>query len=273
MQWFIHLQSYKPLAVTCYYAWKATFQECLPSLDGPTPVTSPYTYFAINLNPSKGAIGSILWSNAVQPPSGNLTVGYNGADATADKGVGVFTEYYVQTMQYIGYSMAKRQKLWGPTSTEIPMNYYNWMAQKSATIAYGNLYVGGVGGLVYCYDLSNGNLLWTYGNGGEGNNTSSGLPYPGQYPNSLVAVGNGILYIVSSQHQVETPIYKGGLVTALNPSTGAQVWALSDLTNSYFSLSSAIASGYMTFFNSYDNQIYVTGKGPSDTTVNAPELE
>ena len=37
-------------------------------------------------------------------------------------------------------------------------------------------------------------------------------------------------------------------------------------------MSYAIADGYATWFNSYDNQIYSVGRGPSATTVEAPNL-
>ena len=47
-----------------------------PTNLGPTG-NLPYNYFAVNLNASKGAIGSILWRNTVQPPIseayGNIT--------------------------------------------------------------------------------------------------------------------------------------------------------------------------------------------------------
>jgi len=41
--------------------------------------------------------------------------------------------------------------------------------------------------------------------------------------------------------------------------------------NGYFSLS-AIADGYLLAQNQYDNQIYCFGKGPSSTTVSAPQV-
>jgi hypothetical protein len=234
------------------------------------PSDSPYTYIGLNLNATRGAVGTVMWKNTVNPPTGNLTVSYNGADPTADYGAGVFTEYYVETMQYVGYSMATGQKIWGPSGNQVAMDYYNWMAQRTAIIAYGNIYTDGVGGILYCYSLTNGNLMWTYGNGGEGNNTNSGLAYPGQFSTSVIAVGNGVVYLVTSQHQVETPIFKGALARAVNATTGKEIWTLSDDTNSYFAVCSAIADGFETFFNSYDNQIYVVGRGPSATTVSTP---
>jgi hypothetical protein len=37
-------------------------------------------------------------------------------------------------------------------------------------------------------------------------------------------------------------------------------------------MASAVADGYFVYFNGYDNKIYSLGKGPSQTTVTAPNL-
>ena len=37
-------------------------------------------------------------------------------------------------------------------------------------------------------------------------------------------------------------------------------------------MSYAMADGYNTWFNGYDDQIYVVGRGPSDTTVSRHRL-
>ncbi len=234
---------------------------------------SPYTYFAVNLNPAKGAIGSILWTNTVAAPAGNVTVSFSGADVSA----GVFVENYKEPIQFVGYSMATGEKLWGPTESEIALNYYSvgYNAggnEAGAAYAYGRLYCAGFGGLLYCYDLANGDLLWTYGNGGVGNSTSSGFEVPGYYPMSIFAIGSGVVYATVTEHTVSTPIYKGAQVRAINATDGSEVWTLSDVTEeSGPPGTGAIADGYATFLNGYDMQIYVVGKGPSATTVEAPK--
>ena len=229
---------------------------------------TPYSYYAINLNPNKGAIGSILWTQTLTAPPGNISVSFNGADPSA----GVFTEAYKETLQFVGYSLSTGQKLWGPvTHSDSPLAFYS----EGNPMAYGKLFQIGYGGVVYCYDTTNGNLLWTYGNGGEGNSTSAGLAtaFP-NYPAVIYAIGNGVVYILTSEHDVETPIYKGALARAINATTGKEIWTLSDDSNGLgVGLpGGAIADGYATFFNAYDNQIYSVGRGPSTTTVSAPQV-
>jgi hypothetical protein len=236
---------------------------------GSAASSAPYTYFAVNLDKSKSAVGSVLWMKTYNAPAGNITVSFSGADPT----VGVFVENNKETIKYVGYSMTTGEKLWGPSGDQIALAYYSHgYFGMGAKYAYGKLYSVGFAGIFYCYDLTNGDLLWTYGNGGEGNSTNSGFQVPGYYPTVIYAIGDGIVYTVTSEHTFTTPIYKGALARAINATTGQEIWTLSTATHGGPN-SGAIADGYATWFNGYDNQIYVVGKGPSATTVTAaPEV-
>jgi len=239
--------------------------------------SSPYTYYGVNLNASKGAVGTALWQNTIQPPAGNVTVLAGGADPTT----GVFVEAYKETMQWVGYSMATGKQVWGPTASQTAFDYYGntGISYVQGVIAYGKLYSCQYGGILYCYDLTNGNLLWTYGTGGEGNSTFSGFYSAyNHYPTFIAAVGNGAIYLITSEHTATNPIYKGALARTVNATDGSEIWTLSDYTSYLagpFSSpgSYAIADGYATFFNGYDNQIYSVGRGPSATTVQAPQTQ
>jgi hypothetical protein len=155
------------------------------------------------------------------------------------------------------------------------MDYYGSPSSGSIsnTFAYGKLYTMQYGGTCYCYDTKTGNLLWTYGNGGEGNSTNSNFECPGNYPSLINAIGNGVVYIVSSEHTIETPIYKGAMTRAINATTGQEIYTLAAYTTEFGTMAYAISDGYATFFNSYDQQIYVIGRGPSQTTINAPNAD
>jgi len=231
--------------------------------------STPYTYFAINLNASRGAVGSVLWWNTVNAPPGNVTVLLGPADPLT----GVFTEGYMETLQWVGYSLYTGQKLWGPTAPMADLDYYGNPITPiiQAQLAYGNLYSMGYAGIIYCYNLKTGALEWTYGNGESGNSTSAVDTPFGDYPTFINAVGNGVVYTVTSEHTVNTPIYKGALARAINATNGQQIWTLSDYTGEFQAMSYAMADGYNTWFNGYDNQIYVVGRGPSATTVTAPQ--
>jgi hypothetical protein len=231
---------------------------------------TPYTYTEINVNASTPAtLGNVIWTKTLQPPAGNITVYYAGADPTTN----VFIESQKETLSWVGYSLTTGNQIWGPTKPQANFDYYGQPgpAQLCAQFAYGNFYVSSFSGILYCYDAKTGNLLWTYGNGGSGNSTYAGLTTPyGDYPTFINAVGNGVIYLMSTEHTITDPIYKGALARAVNATTGQEIWTLSDYTGEFVAMSSAIADGYEVFFNGYDNQIYSVGRGPSQTTVAAP---
>ena len=243
-----------------------------PSSVAPTG-NSPYNYFAVNLNASKGAIGSVLWWNTVQPAIdpvyGNITtVSFAGADKA-----GYFCESYRQTSQFAFFNMRTGAfiKLTDPQPS---LDYYGSTGSGALNnvIAFGRCYAGAYSGILYCYDMSTGNVLWTYGNGGSGNTTYSGVEVPGHYPIFVKAIGgsnlnNGVVYTIVTEHTFETPIYKGALTRAINASDGSEIYTLTDATGEFGAGSFAIADGYTNFFNSYDSRIYTLGRGPSETAV------
>jgi hypothetical protein len=245
-----------------------------PSLTGQTNadgslVNANYTYFAVDINTTHSTFGQALWWRTIIVPN-DRTITYGGLDPT----VGVFVEGIKETRNFIGYSTKDGSTVFGLTPSQAPLDYFGnpIYPYVSSQLAYGKLYSYCYGGLLYCYDLTNGHLLWTYGNGGAGNSTDSGFQTPGNYPGFIQAVGNGVIYIVTTEHSVETPIYKGAFTRAINATDGTQIWTLSDYTGEFGAISYAIADGYTNFFNGYDNQIYTLGRGPSATTVSAPDV-
>lgn len=236
----------------------------LPSLGGSQ---SPYTYLAIDLNPTHTTLGQILWIKTYTPPAGNITVSTGPIDPIA----GVFTEGYKETTQWAGYSMTTGERLW-TTKGQNALDYFGNPIYPYVTgqTAYGKLYSSGQGGVLFCYDLKTGNVLWTYGNGGAGNSTQGYFQAPGHYPTFVQAVGNGVIYLATTEHTVETPIYKGAMTRAINATDGKELWTLSDYTGEFGAISYAIADGSTVFYNGYDDSIYSLGQGPSVTTVTAP---
>jgi len=232
--------------------------------------STPYTYFAVSISESHKTLGSILWKQTYNPPANNITVLEAGIDPVNR----VFVENWRETSQYVGYSLDTGQKVWGPTVPQAFLDYYGSPASGSLANAfgYGKMYSSAYAGIVYCYDTKTGNLLWTYGNGGEGNSTNSGLETPfANYPTFVNAIGSGAVYLVTTEHTPESPLFKGGLARAINATTGKEIWSISEYTGEFQTFSYAAADGYNTWFNGYDAQIYVVGRGPSQTTVNAPE--
>jgi hypothetical protein len=210
-----------------------------------------------------------MWIKNYSAPAGNLTL-YQGLVDMPDH---VFTMYCRDTMQWWGYSMDDGHQLWGPTPR--PQSDYDYYeASLSSAVAYGHLYYAGYGGVCYCYDMKNGSLLWTYGNGVEpNNNTFSGLQTPwGRYTMMVNGIADGKIYLDYTEHSPNTPLYKGTRLRCVDAYTGKELFTLMSYGSSYGGISAqiAIADGDLVYLNQYDMQIYCLGKGPSATTVEAP---
>jgi len=239
--------------------------------------TASWQYFAINLNASKGTVGSILWWSPVYTDKVDKTITYGGLDPTAD----VFIEVCKETQNMVGISLTNGQRLWETDVVNTvkqmevtPLDYFGnpYFPYVATQLAYGKIYSICYGGILFCYDLQTGVREWTYGNGGAGNSTDSGFQMPGPYPAFINGVGNGVIYIVSTQHTVITPIPKGNMVRAVNATDRSEIWKINSYVGEFSQMSFAMADGYTTWMNGYDNQIYTVGRGPSALSVSAPDL-
>lgn len=91
-------------------------------------------------------------------------------------------------------------------------------------------------------------------------------PYEGVYPwFSQVLVADGKFYIYNNEHTINQPYPRGLKMFCLNATSGEHLWNITG-----YMQPGAIADGYLTAGNMYDGYMYVFGKGPSKTTVEAP---
>jgi outer membrane protein assembly factor BamB len=228
---------------------------------------NPYTMWAISDKPASR--GQLLWLKNYPAPSGNLSRS-TLSGTPVDPVNRVFMMNDLETMQLYGYSLDSGDQVWGPVGKDLPaFQYYGTIGTSGQTgyVAYGNVYVQGYGGAIYCYSTKNGNLLWEY------NNTFSAHETPwGNYPTFICAIADGKVYAYNGEHSANLPHYKGSRIRCINATTGEEIWTLPSWysVGSFDSGTAPIADGYLVYRNAYDNQIYCIGKGPSATTVEAP---
>jgi hypothetical protein len=244
---------------------KVVHDDLVLGMNGSFPsLTSaePYTLWAISLEPETR--GDLLWMETYDAPEGNITreLAPMWMDTYIDPETRVFLKYDKETIQWSGYSLDDGSHLWGPTPSEHGLNYYADVGLIRYAVAYGKLYSAGYSGIVYCYDLTNGELLWEY-------NSPTGLAshYP-NWPLGIGAIADGKVYLYTTEHSANQPKFKGVQFHCINATTGEEIWTV----DGYGTQGGiAIADGYMIYLNLYDMQIYCAGKGPSATTVMGPE--
>ncbi len=227
------------------------------------PTNTTEEIWAISLKPFSA--GNQLWMKYYTLPPGNLTRGLGPVDPVNR----VFTMTDKETMQWLGFSIDTGDQLWGPVGNTRAYQYYGspMFPGQTGYTYQGKLYCAGYGGILYCYDTNTGDLLWSYGNGGAGNSTNSGLDTPwGNYPIYPCAFADGKVFVYTTEHSPNAPPYKGARMRAIDATTGKEVWTVL----SWSSSASPIADGFMVYLNLYDYQVYSIGRGPSAITVETP---
>jgi hypothetical protein len=225
---------------------------------------SPWPTLDSSVNTNLGFTVSLQFSK-------NITVPLPGLNATwtvaaSDYESGVFILRCAQTGQLWGYSLTNGNKLWGPTPTP-PMDEQFYYYSQNCGIYDGILLVTGqYTGTIYAYEATQGSPLWVY------RASSQPYPYESAYGNqmtlSLGAVCDGVIYTSSTEHSPTNPLWRQSYVRGVDIATGKELWKVA-----CFSQGFSIANGYLVTASQYDNLVYCIGKGPSATTVKAPETE
>jgi hypothetical protein len=224
----------------------------------------PYKVAAISLNPSSR--GTILWMKDYSAPMENVT--RTLSDAKVDWENRVFIATDKESLTFVGFSLDTGNQLW--TTERQDASDFEYFST-GGSVYNGKLYYAGYGGVLYCYDTKTGKTDWTYGNGGEGNSTFSGLYTPwGNYPVQIHAIADEKVYLFTTEHSPNTPLYKDSLVRCIDATNGNEIFTLMGYSGTHTQPPPvAVADGFLVYQNYYDYQIYCVGKGPSSTTITA----
>jgi outer membrane protein assembly factor BamB len=200
--------------------------------------------------------GSQLWSRDF---SDMFTPGSTTFEFWGTVYDGVMALYNRETREWYGYDESTGNRLWGPTAP-LPAA---WDTFTSSTAGYDKLFVGTYAGNIYCYDIKNGTLEWTYNLPSSGYNT----PYGGYPLLGGITVADGKIYAATGEHTPNNPYYLGAAMYCVNATTGKLIYQMSG----WWSSSPFIADGYAVNQNCYDGTIYSFGKGQTAVTVSAPD--
>jgi hypothetical protein len=223
------------------------------------------------LSLEEGQEGTMLWNITFTPPYDEVpslvgglfgTGGVSLSKVSPEDGVFVFASSV--TRERWGYSLETGEYLWGPTDPEPALNYYGM----TDNIYEGMLLTCGYGGELIAYNITTGEVLWSYVAAQEGYES----PY-GNYPMGIGCIADGKIYIGAGEHSPSQPLWRGSVLRCINATDGAEIWKIPIFGVSMPSGNGgdnfAISDGYLLALSAYDNQIYCVGKGPSETTVTA----
>jgi outer membrane protein assembly factor BamB len=214
----------------------------------------PFTIWAFDAK-----TGILKFNKTHAAPSGNVSLSIAAA-SDKDRVVCIWSK---ELAQFWAYSLDNGDKLWGPTE---PQNYLDVYAMYPV-ITYGKLYSNGMSGIMYCYDAKTGDLLWNY---------TYRDPYGevlwSNYWSSLRPriITDGKIYLGQSEHSVNEPMPRGAPFVCLNATTGEEIWSVAGMfRQTDWGGSALIGDSIIATMDSYDQQVYGIGRGPSATTVSA----
>jgi hypothetical protein len=158
-----------------------------------------------------------------------------------------------------GYSLTTGQMLWGPVQLKGGGDSAVW---RDGEIAYGKVYIFDLGGYVNAIDLETGKIAWTFYAGDAGYDTPfESYPIFGYNAHSIA---DGKLFL--SEGIMYTPPLHPSYRLAINCTDGSLVWKILQYSSTCVG---PVGDGYLISWNSFDNQIYSFGMGPTVTTVSA----
>jgi len=197
--------------------------------------------------------GSLLWAFAREPADMPLI-----RTAVGD---GVFALHNTVSTRFHGYDVATGEPLWESDELVYPWGTYIGL---SMLIADEKLIAGSYDGYMHAFDIETGKEVWKYYSGDANGETPTGS-WPFFYS---FMVADGVLFAPTGEHSASQPLYRGEKLHAIDMETGEGIW---NLTGWY--INAALVDGYLLSHNAYTNQMYCIGKGPSATTVTAPQTE
>ncbi|MBN1357610.1 PQQ-like beta-propeller repeat protein [Candidatus Bathyarchaeota archaeon] len=226
--------------------------------------SSTVNFWALSLEEDNE--GDLLYDSSYTASDENVSLLWS----TASQEDEVFVLSTKETRKHYGFDSATGELLFTTDSeTYLQMWYGYTYINLGVNIAYGNLYSAAYGGIVYCYDAQDGELLWTY----EAEDPYTEIQWSNYWPLCIQFFADGKVYLGHHEHSVTTPSYRGAPYFALNATTGEVVWRADGLfKQTVWGGMSIIGDSIIATMDTYDLKVYAIGKGPSATTASAPDI-
>ncbi|MCL2135296.1 MAG: PQQ-binding-like beta-propeller repeat protein [Candidatus Bathyarchaeota archaeon] len=235
-----------------------------------------FTLTGINLNPDE-SVGSIMfnrpWTAPTEWRDGNITIGGIGQAGWCAAGNDPYIAAFWTKENRVNYvfSLDTGKFLF---ETE-PQNFADGWSDTVTSfgperiVALGKLYCASVSGIVYCYNGTTGEIVWTY----EAKDIYTESYHRENWWLVPVALSDGKLYLGHMTHSSQVPIKRGAPFFALDAETGLVVWEIDGaFRQTRWGGRAIMGDSIIATMDTYDQQIYAIGKGPSSMTVTAPNV-
>ena len=236
---------------------------------GSSATNEEFTLWAISLEPGKE--GTVLYNTKWTPPAyfaeGRVNLfGFGGGWMLFSQEDRVGTYFIKETFEHYGFSLETGEYLWGPSEPQYYLDSLEDTPVQSRAIAYSKLYCLSVSGILYCYDIQTGELLWKY----EVTDPYKEILWANTWWGKPLFVTDGKIYVGHYEHSSIDPRPRGAPMTCLDANTGDVIWRADGLFRSTrWGGRAVIADSIIATMDTYDQRVYAIGKGPSATTVNA----
>jgi len=228
-----------------------------------TPNASGFTLTGISLNEENP--GYMLFNRQFQAPQDwegfvyDATTYQTGwATFSQEDLIGIF--WTRENRVNYAFSLETGKLLW-QTETR---HYADAWAAREGIIVDGKYITSSVGGIVHCYDVNTGKLIWTYENTDKYNES-----YHGENWWTIICfVSDGKAYMGHFVHSPTIPLARGAPFFALDIETGDVVWMIDGaFRQSQWGQRAIIGDSIIATQDYYDSRLYAIGKGPSEMTV------
>jgi outer membrane protein assembly factor BamB len=172
--------------------------------------------WALSMKP--GQEGQLLYNKNWKAPAswagGNQTLSWS---TSMNNNVGFV--WSKETRQWWCFNLQTGEYLWGPTAPEQYLGIYG----TSTAIGNGKFYQCYMSGIVYCYDIQSGKLLWTQNIKDPDNE----ILWSDNWPMRIQFIVDDKIYLVEGEHSPNQPLPRGAPMVCLNATTGELIWSLS----------------------------------------------
>jgi len=226
-----------------------------------------YGYSEVNtwaISLESGQEGTVLFNKTWDAPAdweiGRPVINYE----TTSLKDGVSVIWAKWELTHYGFSTENGEFLFKTEEPEYYMNQYGSGTERPYLIWNGKFYTGGVGGHIYCYDVTDGHIIWTY----VADDPYQEYLFANQWWEYILFITDGKIYLNHLEHSAIEPMPRGGPWFVLDATTGEEIARADGLFRGHhWGGIAIIGDSVIAHYDTYDLRIYAIGKGPSETTV------